>query len=150
MNRPLVLVLFLLLALVVGCSNRQTEAKVKGTVTYNGKPVDKGEVVFTVEGRPPSVIEIVDGKFAGEALVGSNRVSISLRKKAATAPRLPAEAQSQRKAYIAMGKGADSTQGVENAMVEYIPPEWGPASKQMRTVEAGAANEFDFNIKGPS
>ena len=33
-------------------------------------------------------------------------------------------------------------------MVEYIPAEWGTESKQMRVVEAGAANDFQFDIKG--
>ena len=33
-------------------------------------------------------------------------------------------------------------------MVEYIPPEWGAHSTQVRVVEAGAANDFQFNIKG--
>jgi len=33
-------------------------------------------------------------------------------------------------------------------MVEYIPPEWGTASKQMREVERGVKNEFEFEIKG--
>jgi len=33
--------------------------------------------------------------------------------------------------------------------VEYIPPEWGVQSKQMRVVEAGATNEFKFEITGP-
>jgi hypothetical protein len=33
-------------------------------------------------------------------------------------------------------------------MVEYIPPEWGIQSNQMRVVESGGANNFDFEIKG--
>src|SRR5262249_50068763 len=35
------------------------------------------------------------------------------------------------------------------SMVEYIPEDWGAASKQMRAVEAGVANKIDVDIKGP-
>ena len=36
------------------------------------------------------------------------------------------------------------------SMVEYIPPEWGTQSTQMRVVESGSKNEFEFDIKGPT
>jgi hypothetical protein len=154
MNRPLVFLLFLSLATAAGCGgDRQTYANVKGTVTYNSRPVEKGEIVFTVEGKPATVIEIVDGKFEGQALVGSNRVAITARKKAAKATKLRKDAETQIKGYgeymkDKTGGGAPPT--LEPGMVDYIPPEWGSASKHMRVVETGAANEFDFNIKGPS
>jgi hypothetical protein len=132
---------------VVGCGGQHTYAKVKGTVTFNGKPVDKGEVVFTVEGKPAAVIDIVDGKYAGQAIVGSNRVSVSARKKSEKAMKLSPEVLAMKKAYIAQGKGSEG--GSDYAMVETIPPEWGSASKHVYVVEAGAPNEFDLNIKGP-
>jgi hypothetical protein len=148
MKLPLVSLLLFLLATVVGCGgDRHTYAKVKGTVTYNGKPVDKGEVIFTVEGKPAAVIDIIDGKFAGQAIVGSNRVSVSATKKSATPIKYSKEVLAQKKAYIAQGKGAESGDA-DYASVEYIPPEWGSASKHVFVVEAGAANDFDFNIKG--
>jgi hypothetical protein len=150
MKRLLLSLLFLLLAMVVGCGGgRQSYAKVKGTVTFNTKPVEKGEVIFTVQGRPASVIEIVDGKFAGQAVIGENRVSISARKKSAKAPSFSPEVQHQRKVYKDMGKGNDPTPDADLATVDYIPPEWGTASKHTYAVEAGAPNEFEFNIKGP-
>jgi hypothetical protein len=152
MNRLLVFLLYLFLATVMGCGgDRQTYAKVKGTVTYNGKPLDKGEITFTVEGKPPTVIDIVDGKFGGQAVVGSNRISFSALRKSATAPKLTKEAEIQIKGYKEYMKGKSDGGGpsgqLSPGMEDYIPPEWGSASKQMRVVESGAANEFDFNIK---
>jgi hypothetical protein len=57
MNRPLGFILFLFLATVVGCGQQDkppTYANVKGKVTYNGKPIEKGQIVFAMEGQPPS------------------------------------------------------------------------------------------------
>jgi len=99
MNRPLVFLLFLLLATVVGCQGKPRYTNVKGTVTFNGKPIDKGEIFFTVEGQTPSSMDIVDGKYTGQAMVGSNRVSVSARKKSGSAPKLPPAAQAQIKGY---------------------------------------------------
>ena len=151
MNRLLVFVLFLLflLAPVVGCGDRQTYANVKGTVTYNDKPLDKGEVTFTVDGRPPAVIDVIDGKFAGQAIVGSNKVSVTARKKTGTKRTYPKEAEDMRRVYKQQGKGNDAPPE-DFDVVDYIPPEWGSASKHTYVVETGAANEFNLNIKGPS
>ena len=65
MNRPLGFILFLILATVVGCGqeNKPTYTNVKGKVTYNGKPIEKGQITFAMDGRPPSSMDIVDGAF---------------------------------------------------------------------------------------
>src|SRR5438128_11718675 len=88
MNRPFRFLLLLILATVVGCQqgDKQSYANVKGTVTFNGKPIEKGHITFAVEGRAPSTMDIVDGTFSGQAVVGSNKVSVSARKKYATQP----------------------------------------------------------------
>ena len=151
MNRPLALPLFLLLATVVGCQqgDKQNYANVSGTVTYNGRPIDKGQITFATEGRPPTTMEIVDGNFAGQAMVGSNKVSVSARKKAAAAPKLSKAAETQIKGYMERRKGQDGDPSdFDRTMVEYIPSEWGVESKQTRVVEAGATNNFEFDIKG--
>ena len=155
MNHLLGFLPFLILGTVVGCQqgDKQTYANVKGTATFNGKPIEKGQINFALEGRPPSTMDIVDGEFAGQALVGSNKVSISARKKTATPAKLAkdaAHAQTQIKGYLEKKKGqpgGPTTTDYDASMVEYIPPEWGTRSTQMRVVEAGAANDFEFNIK---
>ena len=153
MNRFLGFLLFVLLATVVGCGrgDQPSYANVKGTVMYNGKPLERGEITFGMEGRPPSTMDIVDGKYTGQAMVGPNKVSVSARKKSAAAPKLTKGAQAQLQGYKEYLR--DKRQGSEPpdfdpTLTDYIPPEWGLASKQKRVVEAGAPNEFDFNIKG--
>lgn len=156
MNRFLVCLFpFLVVAVVVGCnkSGEPPTASVKGTVTYNGKPIDKGQVTFALEGRPPSIMEIADGKFTGKAMVGSNKVSVSAKRKD-KAPTLSKGAETQIKGYQQKFKGAPGEFGGPSAdydptMVEYIPADWGVHSKQMRTVEASGANDFNLDVKGP-
>ncbi|HEX4589639.1 MAG TPA: hypothetical protein VH120_06900 [Gemmataceae bacterium] len=154
MNRPLGFILFLILATVVGCGQQDKKyANVKGKVTYNGQPIEKGQITFWMEGGPPSSMNIVDGEFNGQAMVGSNKVSVSAKKKSASAPKLPPNAQIQidgykKKFQAEQGKGAGSISDYDATMVEYIPPEWGTESKETRVVESGSTNEFEFNIKG--
>jgi hypothetical protein len=162
MNRPLGILLFLILATVVGCQrgDKPSYANVKGTVTFNGKPIEKGQITFAMEGRPPSTMDIDDGKFNGQAMVGSNKVSVSAKKKVAVAPQIKGgageakHAQTQMKGYMekqfkgAPGEFMGPPIDYDPTMVDYIPLEWGLQGKQTRVVEAGSANEFEFNIKG--
>jgi hypothetical protein len=159
MNRQLsFLILVFALATVVGCGgDKQAYANVTGTVTYNGEPIEKGVIFFSADpGRPPSAIDIIDGKYAGQAQVGSNKITISAKRKSAdkAAPKLPPGAETQIKAYKDYMKGkSDPPSGsageLDLSMVEYIPPEWNSQSTQMRVVESGTKNEFNFEIKGP-
>src|SRR5581483_39375 len=68
---------------IVGCgkSGAPSYANVSGAVTYNGKPIEKGQITFARDGRPPTQADIVDGKYTGQAMVGSNRVSITAYRK---------------------------------------------------------------------
>jgi hypothetical protein len=157
MNRALGFLLILLLAMAAGCQGggtKQTYANVSGTVTYNGKPIEKGEITFALEGKPPSTMDIVDGKFNGQAMVGSNRVSVTAKRKAAAAPKLSKDAEAQVKGYkqwmAGKGEFGGPPKDYDPTMVDYIPPEWGAHSKQVRVVEAGAPNDFQFDIKGSS
>jgi hypothetical protein len=152
MNRPLgFLLLFALIAAVAGCQDGEklAYANVSGTVSYNGKPVEKGTITFAVEGRPPATMDITDGKFAGSAMVGQNKISISAKRKG-TAPKLTKDAETQIKGYKDKLKGEFGGPPIDYdpTMVEYIPPEWGQKSTNMRVVESGGKNEFQFDIKG--
>lgn len=69
-------------SLSVGCGNPPADpgptAAVSGTVTVDEKPLEKGTIMFDPQtGAPPATLEIAGGKFAGEAPVGKNLVSIS-------------------------------------------------------------------------
>jgi len=151
MNRPLGFILFLILATVVGCggqNDQPTYANVKGKVTYNGKPIEKGQITFTVAGQPPTSMNIVDGAFNGQAMVGSNKVSVSAKKKSDSAPKLSEQAKTQIKGYQKYKREDQGTSEYDASMVEYIPPEWGAQSKEVRVVESKSTNDFEFNIKG--
>jgi hypothetical protein len=147
--------LCLILATVVGCSkgDQPTYANIKGTVTYNGKPIEKGKITFEILGRPPQTMDIVGGEFNGQAMVGENKVSVSAKKKSSSGPKLsgPAlkDAEAQIKGYTEKRPGSFGGPPVDYdpSMVEYIPPEWGTNSTQKRVVEAGQTNQFEFSIK---
>ena len=158
MKSPHVSLPLLIILTVVGCQggDKPKYANVKGKVTFNGKPIEKGQITFALEGRPPSTMDIVDGRFSGQAMVGSNKVSVSAKKKSAAAPQVKGgaaaakDAEAQMKGYMkwkAPGEFGGPPLDYDPTMVEYIPPEWGTRSTQMRVVEAGAANDFEFNIK---
>jgi hypothetical protein len=142
----------LAIGVVVGCGAKNpapSYANVSGTVTYNGKPLEKGIITFATDGRQPTIADIVDGKYTGQAMVGSNKVSIGAYRKATKERKLPATAQQQYKAYQEMNKGGGggTLEQFDPSMEDYIPEDYGKASKQIRVVEAGAPNVFDFNIK---
>jgi hypothetical protein len=125
-------------------------AKVSGTVTYNGQPLPRGQITFSLEGRPPTMVEIVDGKYSGQAMIGSNRVQIAAFRKRTTERKLPETAKKQIEAYQALNKsgGGQSSDQFDPSMEDYIPPDWGQDSKQIRVVEKSGQNSFDFDIKG--
>src|SRR5262245_28229762 len=92
---------------VVGCGKKDEPAyaNVSGTITYNGHPIEKGRITFSIVGKPPTVADIVDGKYTGQAMVGSNRVQISAYRKATKEKKLPTvSAQKQMEAYMKMNK----------------------------------------------
>jgi hypothetical protein len=141
------------IGVVVGCGGSDKApdyAGVSGTVTYNGQPLPKGQITFSTDGRPPSMMEIVDGKFAGQAMVGSNKVSVAAFRKTNKERKIPAGAQAQYRAYQAMNKGGGggSAEQFDPTMEDYIPDEWGRESKQIRVVEPGVPNTFQIDIKG--
>jgi hypothetical protein len=135
-----------------GCSNdgAPSYAKVSGTVTYNGQPLSKGQITFSLEGRAPTMVEIVDGKYSGQAMIGSNRVQIAAFRKRAKERALPETAKKQIEAYQALNKsgGGGKSEQFDPSMEDYIPADYGRESKQTRVVEKGGENSFDFNIKG--
>jgi len=161
MNHPLGLLLPLALVIAAGCQKGDgpSYANVTGKVTYNGQPLEKGQITFATDGRPPSTIDIIDGKFTGQAMVGSNKVSVSAKKKSATPPQVKGgaaearHAETQMKGYmkfkLKQGESGGPPVDFDPSMVDYIPPEWGAESKQMRVIEAGVTNEFNIDIKGP-
>jgi hypothetical protein len=111
---------------------------VTGTVTLDGKPMPDGQIMFTTDGRPPTIMDIVDGQYKGQAMVGTNKIQITrMRDSAKVTARLPAEAQTRIRAR------ADSPVAQE----ETIPATWNSKSNQVREIADGAENKFDFDIR---
>jgi hypothetical protein len=154
MNRFLLKFLFLSMVALVGCngnSPKQSYASVSGTVTFNGAPLEKGTITFSIPGFPPTSTEIIDGKFAGQAMVGTNTISISAKKKGkgfALRGDAARDAETQRKGYLKKFEEEGTPIDHDPTLVEIIPEEWNTKSQQKRIVEAGVDNKFEFIIKG--
>src|SRR5262245_29650881 len=84
MHRAIATVCFALVLLCgSGCNSAPSGpplAKVKGTVYLDNKPLAKGEVILSVPGMPPKVLEVANGTFSGQAHEGKNRVEVKAYK----------------------------------------------------------------------
>jgi len=63
--------------------------KVSGTVNLDGKPMEGGEIRFSVPGQPVRSIEIKSGAFSGETFVGKNLVQVVWEKEGPPNPMDP-------------------------------------------------------------
>lgn len=72
------LVPFVLVVLMAGCQHGEPAATVTGTITYKGKPVEHGQIMFHPQaGNAPSTTgEITNGTYTAKAKPGSMRVEI--------------------------------------------------------------------------
>jgi len=115
----------------VGCASSSDQkgaapaAKVKGTVTMDGKALPAGELHFSVPGYAPSVLEIKDGKYEGEAPIGKNEVQL----------------------FIFTEGPPVARYGGQRIKTNIAPEKyWGPNTILAATVEAGGANDFKFTL----
>jgi hypothetical protein len=138
--------------LAAGCGGDRPPSyvPVKGEVTMNGKPLDDATITFNTDGRPPVLINIYEGKYSGQAMVGTNRISISAKRKGTGATN--ARVDEGAKARMAGEQKMREMQGGPQAAPvepgeDIIPPDYGSATKQVRDVVQGAENKFDFDIR---
>jgi hypothetical protein len=139
-----------------GCGGEKTPSftNVSGTITVDGKPLEKGIISCSCEGHPPSTTDIIDGRYTGQAMVGSNRVSISAKRKVEraisgkAAERIEGERKmKEQRAAAGGGGGGGPVDDPSNFGEEIIPKDYNVNTKQIRVVEAGGENKFDFIIK---
>lgn len=120
---------FLVLIWSVGCGKPVDKgpqlAKVTGTVKMDGKAVPTGEIHFGVPGFPPRALDIKDGKYEGEAPIGKNEVQVFI--------------------YVE-GPPVKKYEGQRDKRNTTPEKYWGPNSVLSANVEAGGANEFNFNL----
>lgn len=101
----------------------------RGTVSFNDKPLANGEVYFILPGEVPLIFPIKDGAFSGTAKSATYRVEIC--------------AYRPRQDPVGM-PGEKMAPPPEN----YIPAPFNVQSKLTASVEASGANEFSFAVKG--
>jgi hypothetical protein len=113
----------------LGCSSGPRMHKVMGNVTYNGKPVEEGDILFvpTTKSLGPDPGKIKNGRFEFLAKEGTHRVEISASRI------LPGGA-----------KGA----GGEPVAEEYLPERYNTASDLTAHVQASGPNQFEFKLEG--
>lgn len=117
------------LLFVAGCADSRPKpppaAKVAGTVTLDGKPMEGGEVRFTAPGQIPKVLPVQAGAFSGEVLVGQNQVEVIWNKEGPPHPMDP-------NARI---------------MVNAVSPQFmGPNSPLKAEVAAGGNTDLKFEV----
>lgn len=151
-SNPRRLLPVLLLPLCIGCSNADKpspRAGVEGEVTWNGRAVDEGIVLFiptaTVNGKnqPPVPAKISDGQYSLPAtegpIVGPNRVEIRATRKTGKKTPEPTEAM----------KRFDPTLKSVELVEQYLPPQFNNSSTLSRQVEAGS-NVLNFELTSTS
>ncbi len=73
------LAILTLVLLLGGCESELPRAKIKGTVTFDGKPLEEGTVQFisTENKTPSSAAPVKDGTYEADVYQGKMRVQVS-------------------------------------------------------------------------
>ena len=125
MHRQLIpLVAGATLALLSGCGGTPTY-KVSGTVTWQGKEVEDGQITFLPEdgNLHPATAKIVNGRYEARVPAGRSKVEISAQRD--------------------LGYNAAMHQNVKES---YIPAEYHALSKLTIEVQKNDANTGDFHL----
>jgi hypothetical protein len=126
------LILGLLAASAAGCSDAGPRpVVVRGTVTFDGAPLERGDIVFEPSTPGPhgaSAGTIEAGKFAFPASAGAMTVRIRATRPAAPGSKL---------------LGPSGQPVPEN----FIPPRYNRKSELTADVKADGPNEFVFELK---
>lgn len=124
---------FLMLSLLlVGCGDQElARSHVKGTVTFDGQPLDQGVIqFFSVENKTPSsAASIKDGGFTAEVYQGKMRVTVSSE-----------QVVGKRKRY----ETPDSP--MVDIKKERLPERYNSKSELTRAIGPGE-NTVDFELK---
>ena len=109
--------------LVAGCGERTY--KVSGTVTFDGKPVENGTIVFEAADSGAGLANsgIKDGKFELQSKIGKKKVVIS-----------------------AFRTRPGTEKDVQPSVDEYIPRKYNLETTLFKDV-AATDNQFDFNLE---
>ena len=123
---------------IVGCSqgDKIEKATVSGTVTYNAKPVEKGEIRFIPKAGtigPMATGAIANGAYtvtaAGGVPIGAHKVEIT--------------------AYVDLPKPANAPPIAPTPREQYIPEKYNTKSELEFAVPSGGETKKDFALEGP-
>jgi hypothetical protein len=116
-----------------GCDPKTSTYPVSGTVTWDGKPLPDGDILFTdAENKVgPDAGKIKDGKFEFRAKPGKKKVEI----RATRMEKLPANK-----------KGA---MGETELPTDYIPNEYNRETTLTADVAASGPNKYEFKLTPP-
>lgn len=114
--------------LVVGCGGEgDAKLEVSGNVTFDGQPVNEGEILFSVEGFATEASRISDGHFSVRVPPGPAKVVV--------------------RAYRPMSKSdSASITATDVVMENYIPAKYNEKSELTTEVTSGMAPvNFDLS-----
>jgi hypothetical protein len=136
----------LLLPIVIGCgsNNPQGRVPVRGEVTFDGKPLEQGSILFSsVEGSTPMVATgspIKNGKFALPAekgLIPDQTYSVQFRS-------VEEITDTQKKTDAEKTKDVHSDTGIKTRNI--LPRKYGAESKETVTATKKSPNVFQFDL----
>ena len=130
-----VLVLATAVVVTAGCGRERSRAvrvPIRGKVLLDGKPLARGRISFNaMGGEPPAVMDIDSGSYAGQAIVGPNRVMITASK-----------SSSMKKTMGFDGPGYD-----ESVEINTLPARYNLATELEAVVaDGGEENSFNFEL----
>lgn len=116
----------------VGCGPKDGLTPVKGTVTLDGAPIEKGTINFAPKGGPGTATgaPIVDGKY--EARVSPGKMAVTIYAQKAEKIENPTQEQIDR--------------GITENIVDIIPAKYNRASTLEADIAEGQKEPVDFAL----
>lgn len=116
----------------VGCAPKDGLTPVKGTVTLDGAPIEKGTINFAPKGGPGTATgaPIVDGKY--EARVSPGKMAVTIYAQKAEKIENPTQEQIER--------------GITENLVDIIPAKYNRASTLEADIAEGQKDPVDFAL----
>lgn len=116
----------------VGCAPKDGLTPVKGTVTLDGAPIEKGTINFAPKGGPGTATGalIVDGKY--EARVSPGKMAVTIYAQKAEKIENPTQEQIER--------------GITENLVDIIPAKYNRASTLEADIAEGQKDPVDFAL----
>ncbi len=129
------IIVLCLVVTTTGCSKTVKRRAIAGTVTFDGKPIDKGQIQFVpVKGGPSAGTDIINGQYK---LEGPRGPGIGQYKIEITAYRTGRP-----------GQFDAATKQREMEMIQYIPSKYNENSELIRDItEAEESMTLDFDLK---